>query len=261
MEQYLRERNRREQNSRISGAALTLVAHLCALIAVSTSGLSYMYPPPPETSMLIDFEEDVEPVKEIIRGDRPRSENVDRSEPEKLIQRSESPVASPKENLTPQTKPDDFGDVPVQEPELKEEPKLDPRASFPGMAKKDTTLTAQHSAMEAGTTYKAGQSAGNTSNGRTDGRPNAHLEGRSVDKAGLKRPVYNVQESGTVVVTIWVDQYGNVTKAIAGAEGTTTNNSALWAAARKAAMETHFNQSADAPAMQEGTITYYFILK
>lgn len=35
------------------------------------------------------------------------------------------------------------------------------------------------------------------------------------------------QKSGTVVVTILVDTYGNVTKAQPGAEGTTVDNSEL----------------------------------
>jgi TonB family protein len=73
--------------------------------------------------------------------------------------------------------------------------------------------------------------------------------------------VYNVQESGDVIVTIWVDNYGNVVRAVPGGDGTTVTDKALWAAARKAALETHFNMSADAPAMQEGTITYHFKLK
>ena len=33
------------------------------------------------------------------------------------------------------------------------------------------------------------------------------------------------------------------------------------AAARAAALQTHFNQSADAPALQQGTITYVFKLQ
>ena len=77
----------------------------------------------------------------------------------------------------------------------------------------------------------------------------------------IPRPNYNSQENGTVVVTIWVDNYGTVQKALPGADGTTVTDKTLWAAARKAAMETHFNMSADAPALQEGTITYIFNLK
>lgn len=89
---------------------------------------------------------------------------------------------------------------------------------------------------------------------------NADLQGRNVIGT-LPRPSYSVQESGTVVVTIWVDQYGNVTKAQAGAEGTTATSKKLWEEARKAALRAHFNQKADAPALQQGTITYIFSLK
>ena len=95
--------------------------------------------------------------------------------------------------------------------------------------------------------------------GQNTGTPNAHLKGRTV-VGSLPRPSYGVRESGTVVVSIWVDNYGNVTKAQAGAEGTTISNQELWTAARNAAMKTHFNSEADAPALQQGTITYIFIL-
>ena len=74
-------------------------------------------------------------------------------------------------------------------------------------------------------------------------------------------PLYSsVQESGIVVVDIWVDNYGNVQKAVAGAEGTTVTDKTLWQAARKAALGAHFNMSGDAPALQKGTITYIFKL-
>lgn len=85
-----------------------------------------------------------------------------------------------------------------------------------------------------------------------------HLSGRTVDKAGLKKPAYESLESGTVVVEIWVDQYGQVQKAVAGADGTTAKDQTLWMASRKAALETHFNMDGDASVLQEGTITYVF---
>ena len=86
---------------------------------------------------------------------------------------------------------------------------------------------------------------------------NASLEGRGTE-GSLPRPGYNVQESGTMVVTIWVDNYGKVVKAQAGADGTTITDKALWDATRDAAMGTRFKQKMDAPAMQEGTIRYVF---
>jgi TonB family protein len=128
------------------------------------------------------------------------------------------------------------------------------------MAKKDTTLTAPHGAASSSDNFKAGQPDGNTNKGKTEGKPNAHVKGRNT-VGNIPRPAYNVQESGVVVVDIWVDNYGNVVKAVPGGDGTTTLNSSLNTAARNAAMETHFNMSADAPAMQQGTISYYFNLK
>ena len=89
--------------------------------------------------------------------------------------------------------------------------------------------------------------------------PNASLKGRTV-LGTLPKPKFVTSEEGIVVVSIWVDQYGNVQKAIAGSQGTTVVSKDLWTAARNAAMEAHFNMSGDAPALQEGTITYKFDL-
>lgn len=82
------------------------------------------------------------------------------------------------------------------------------------------------------------------------------LKGRTV-LGTLPRPTVSTSVKGTVVVTIKVDQYGNVTEAIPGAEGTTVTDKSLWNAARNAAMKAHFNMVADAPSIQTGTISYY----
>ena len=260
MKQYLRERGERQRNAVMTGIIMTLAVHVGAALLVSFTGIKYLYPPPVENTFLLDFEEEQVEVKQN-EGRDPRGEDVNPDEKVELVQRSESPNVSKKPNLTPATKPDPHGDVEVTEPKRDEEPKLDPRATFPGMGKKDTTLTAQHGASEPGSTFKPGQPTGNVKTGNTEGKPNAHLEGRTVDKAGLKKPVYTSQESGKVVVKIWVDQYGKVQKAVPGADGTTVTDRALWTAARNAALETGFNMSSSAPALQEGTITYIFNLK
>ena len=68
-----------------------------------------------------------------------------------------------------------------------------------------------------------------------------------------------------MVVSIWVDVYGNVRNAIAGAPGTTIDDKTLWSEARNAAMKTHFtrlnNITESTPELQEGKITYIFKLK
>lgn len=255
-----RIRDRNERRGAVTGIAMTVALHVCALALVSFSGLKYIYPPPEEKSLLIDFSDDATAFVEARYGSEPQAAEVNLEEAVNFVQRSSSPEVADRENLTPETMQDDFGDVDVPAPEP-EQPALDPRAAFPGMAKKDTTLTAMHAASDSSALFKAGQADGNTRSGRTDGKPNAHLEGRRIIDDNIPLPEYNVQKEGTVVVTIWVNPYGEVEKAVAGSEGSTTLDAELCAAARNAAMDTHFNKDANAPAMQQGTITYYFKLK
>jgi len=258
MKEFLKERHKQENISRIIGTAMSVIIPASAAVFCSFTGFSYIWPPPQETSFLLDFTEDIEDPIQHRDGAQPQSEEIDLTKPIELVQKSQSPYESKAQNLTPSVKDDDHGDV--ETPAVQQKPELDPRASFPGMAKKDTSLTAPHGASESSPSFKAGQSMGNTDKGQTAGAPNAHLQGRNVIGT-LPKPAYSVQNSGIVVVTIWVDNYGNVTKAQAGADGTTVTDQHLWAAARTAAMKAHFNQKPDAPALQQGTITYIFDLK
>ena len=154
---------------------------------------------------------------------------------------------------------DDYGDVEKYEPP-REKP-IDKRALFHAANNKsDKDTLAPQTASKVTEALKEGHAQGNTKAGKTVGTPNAHVKGRSVVGV-IAKPAYPVQKEGTVVVTIWVDNYGTVTKAQAGAPGTTTEDGSLWKAAREAAMKTHFNVNADAPTFQKGTITYIFKLE
>ena len=263
MQPYQRAREKREKSANITGIAVTLVVHVLGLVFLLTSGLSYLDPPPPEkTSLLVEFEETEEMEKPVPTrvGRQPQAQETDRTREVELVQKAESPHVSDRPNVTPATKPDPHGDVEVPTPK-QEEPKLDPRASFPGMSKQDTSkATTPHSATTPSEGFKAGQPDGNTKEGKTEGSANAHLKGRNV-VGSLPKPTYSTQLEGIVVVQIKVDQYGTVTEAIPGAEGTTVTDKTLWNAARSAALKAHFNQSANAPAVQSGTITYIFKLK
>ena len=224
MQPYQRTREQRDKNANVTGIAVTVAVHALALVICLTTGFSYLDPPPPErTSLVIEFEEETVPEKPIPAqaGREPQSQQVDLTRPVELVQQAESPTVSDRPNTTPATKPDPHGDVEVPTPK-QEEPKLDPRASFPGMSTQDNTSTTPHSASEASEGFKAGQPDGNAQTG---------------------------------------NQYGEVTDAIPGVEGTTVTDKNLWNAARNAALKAHFNQKADAPAVQLGTITYIFKLK
>ena len=260
-EQYLKEREKQEKQSRASGAVFTVAVHIALLVSFFFAGFTYLDPPPPDQEqILIEFEEpEIKRPRQTWNGTRPQAIQPDRSKPINLVQRSEAQHEGTKSNEAPEAKVDEFGDVDIKEP--KREKELDRRALFhaaDNKTEKDTL--AQQTADKVTDALKAGHAQGNTKTGETSGQPNAKVPGRSVNGT-LPRPSYGVQASGKVVVEIWVDQYGNVQKAVAGAEGTTVTDKTLWQAARKAALGAHFNMSADAPALQKGTITYIFNLK
>ena len=100
MRESQRTENINERRSTLTGLIMTLAVHVAAFVLVSFTGLKYIYPPPEEQAMLIDFSVDMETVEQS-RGVEPKAEEVDLSRPVELAQRSESPVVSDTPNLTP----------------------------------------------------------------------------------------------------------------------------------------------------------------
>ncbi|WP_347841054.1 cell envelope integrity protein TolA [uncultured Draconibacterium sp.] len=84
------------------------------------------------------------------------------------------------------------------------------------------------------------------------------LSGRSAKS--LPKPNYPGNDAGIVVVKVTVDKYGKVTSAEPGARGTTIANKAFWDEAKQAALKASFNIDENAPAFQQGTISYRFVL-
>ena len=261
MQPYIRTRLAQEGRSQWIGIGLTALLHAVVAVICAFSGLKYLDPPPPETTFVIDFteetEEEAKPVETRI-GRQPQAEETDPTKPVELVQKAESPYVSEKPNRTQAGNPDPHGDVEVPVPEKQE---INKKALFPGMAQEPSSSNTPHSAAEASEGgFKAGEPDGNTKTGKTTGTANAHVKGRNV-VGSLPKPAYGAQAEGTVVVLVKIDPYGNVTEAIPGVEGTTVTDKGLWTAARNAAMKAHFNQKADAPAVQQGTITYVFKLQ
>ncbi|NOY95557.1 MAG: TonB family protein [Chlorobi bacterium] len=88
--------------------------------------------------------------------------------------------------------------------------------------------------------------------------PSYSLAGR--DATSLPLPNYPGNEEGVVVVQVTVNKNGAVVKAVPGVRGSNTMNPELLAAARKAALQARFNPDNNAPALQQGKITYRFVL-
>ncbi|MCF0176049.1 MAG: hypothetical protein HUJ94_04360 [Bacteroidales bacterium] len=262
-ELYRLERKKQEGRSKAAGAVMAVLVHAFLLLVGIFSGLDYLDPPPPEKmSIELEFEMEEENVKPVIRrsGNRPRSPEPDRTRPEEMVKASEAQHEGKTANLAREATIGPDGDVEVPEPERKKE--INQKALFAAPENKNAkdTLAAQ-TAAKVSEALSAGHAMGNTENGKTTGEPNAHLQGREVVKGSLTKPSYDSQSEGIVVVAIKVDQYGNVKEATAGVNGTTVTDKVLWNAARSAALKAKFIQKTDAPAVQEGTITYIFKVK
>lgn len=247
--------------SKYAGLILTAAVHGLLLILLFTADIRRMPVPEPAEGMLIEFGEE-EPAPEPVpirtaTGIEPKARNADPEKEVRLVQKSESPVAGTAENKGPETTVGDEGDAEVPEPPRKKP--IDRRALFSSNRNSNDSAAVQV-AEKISDRLEAGHPEGNTEKGNPEGQPTARLEGRSV-MGNLPLPEYSVAKSGTVVVRIHVDQYGNVTNALPGVKGTTVQDARLWEAAKEAALKAKFNLSASAPAVQEGTITYIFTLK
>ena len=102
-------------------------------------------------------------------------------------------------------------------------------------------------------------SAGNKVGSKSRGR-NFTLKGRSI-KGTLPKPQYNSSSEGRVVISVYVNQEGKVTRATLEARTSTTTDAVLVKAALDAARKAVFNIDTEAAVLQAGTIEYIFIVR
>lgn len=181
------------------------------------------------------------------------SEDIATQSSEESISLPDTPSEEPETNAqedTPEPEP--------QAPEPEPEPQVNPNALFPGSD--DQSSTSQN---QGNTTYPGNQGSeegtegGSDTGGAEGGGIQFSLAGRSANF--LPKPEYTSQAQGRVVVKIFVNRNGEVTRAIAGERGTTTTDQTLHRLAEEAAKRARFNVKTDAAFEQSGTITYNFI--
>ena len=239
----------------------TVLFHIGLLLCFIFMGLTYQIPPPPEEGITINFgyqdfgsgseqpeqiveEQEITP-QEIVNNN-PVVEDISTQDIE------ETPTTKLKEQLE---KPKEVKKIEEKKPE----PVVNTKALYPG--KKQNNSNSQ------------GISEGQGDQGSQDGDPNSNaytgggigtngiayqLGGRTI--AEIKKPNYDSQQQGKVVVTIRVDRNGKVISATPGAKGSTTTNSYLYSKAKEAALKTTFEANTTAPEIQVGTIIYNFKL-
>lgn len=253
-----------QNKNKRKGLIGTLLFHALLLLCFVFMGLTYTIPPPPEEGITINFGFDdfgggeIQP-EEIVEEIEESVESVEEVHTTETIETPTQTVADApaiKEEQKPKKETPTEKVVPKEEPK----PEVNTRALYPG--KKTNPSTSE------------GATGGDSDQGDEEGDPNANshtgggigtngiafnLGGRTI--AELKKPLYETQAQGTVVVTIRVNRYGKVMNASPGAKGSTTTNSYLYARAKEAALNTTFEPKPDAPEVQIGTIVYHFRLQ
>ena len=246
-----------EKQGRLIGGGVAVGFHLLLVCFLFTSGFKVIYPPPQEQAILISFIPEPKPVvPTAIPATEPRSPRPNPQEEVHLVQQSTHVEEVSTEARTQESTLGETGDVEVHEPPP---PKpINERALFRSRDVGDSL--AEQGSRRTSTEIQAGHTEGNTIEGNPNGQPSARLAGRSV-LGSLPLPEYKANVGGVVVVRISVDQLGSVTNAQVDMTGTTVQEKTLWDAAIKAAYKAKFNNSAAAPVVQQGSITYVFVLK
>lgn len=234
---------------KLIGLIVSIVAHGLLILCLLLMGLRYPDPPPPELGVEMDMGEfsdvgtDSEHAAE--GGEDLSSEssyaNDDNNE---LTQQSEDvPLTSKKTPSPTKNKKKPKDNVKPQS----DETKVDQNALFTkGRVKKGS-----------GGSTGVGEGSGKGSGGEGGGSGiSFSLEGRG--STSLPKPTATSTENGTIVVTIMVDQEGNVVSAKAILRGTTLRDTNLWRRCEQAAKKSKFTANPDAPELQGGKITYIF---
>ncbi len=243
----------------------TVLFHVVFLILLLVIGLSYQVPPPEEQGVEVNignsetgFGEEATPIPGSETS--PAQSAYSSTNDEQISTQSTEESIYLKNKKNQQTKPN-------QQPTTQETPvqeQINPNALF-----------RRNTQTNGGSGSSQGVAGGVGDQGRPDGNPNSgnysgsgsgsgkgsgisfSLSGRS--SKSLPKPQYTSKEEGTVVVKIWVDKNGNVTRAEAGQRGTTAADGSLWKMAEQAARQSKFSADDDAADVQVGTITYKFL--
>jgi len=159
-----------------------------------------------------------------------------------------------------------------EEKKRKEEEKIR-QAKIANINKKTKSVFGKKTGDNTDNTGGSGNGKGISNMGKLHGSIDGDYHGKGTGKNGVSfslngrtatvivKPKTTFQKSGKVVVTIFVNTSGKVTRAIAGAIGTTTHEGQLHKLAEQAALKTRFDVNQKAAATQKGTITYIFIVR
>ena len=185
------------------------------------------------------------------------------------------PVADQPQQQPEQTKEEIVTQNDEEAPALEKPKNTKPKQEKPVEEPKPTVN--QRALFKGNNNPQAGGSEGITGQPGDQGNPNGLAgikqyegqggkgNGTGYDLGGrgaksLHRPSDDFSEEGIVVVDIWVNRAGKVTRAEVARKGTTLINNDMRQKAIQAALRSTFASDPNAPEEQHGTITYTFVI-
>lgn len=185
------------------------------------------------------------------------------------------PVASQPEQQPSKSKEDIVTNNDDEAPALEKPKNIKPKQEKP--AEEPKPKVNDRALFKGNNSPQAGGSEGQTGQPGDQGKPNGLAGIKKYDGQGgkgngtgydlggrgaksLHRPNDDFSEEGIVVVDIWVNRQGNVTRAEVATKGTTLINNDMRQKAKQAALRSTFAADPDAPEEQHGTITYTFVI-
>lgn len=246
---------------------ITTAVFVVLFILFAFFGLTYM-DPPPENGIAVNFGTSDTGSGDIQPTDPPKTTEAEaQSEPEEseeqtLTQDADAPVTLPKtEKKKPVTKPTE--NKPTETPKKKVNPALDKITKDPKKSDGNGTTSqgddkdgAGDKGNPNGSLYANSFYGNGTGDGTGTGKGTGWgLAGRKL--AGNSKKVQDCNESGKVVVKIWVNKQGTVVRA-ERAQGTTNSDPCLVNPAIATAKTFKWQPDANAPDTQIGFVVVNF---
>ena len=249
--------NSNEKKDKGIAVAGTIVVHVLALLVLFLMAFRTPLPLPGEEGVEVDLGMmnqgmgNIQPEKPAIPQAAQPQQQPNKSKEDIVTQNDdEAPAIEKPKNTKPKQ------EKPAEEPK----PKVNDRALFKGS-----------------NNPQSGGSEGITGQPGDQGKPDGMKGVRQYDGNGgkgngagydlggrgaksLHRPNDDFPEEGIVVVDIWVNRTGQVTRAEIATKGTTVINQAMREKAKQAALRSAFASDPNAPEEQHGTITYTFVI-
>lgn len=246
----------------------TVLFHLALLLVFIFMGLTY-YEPKPEDGIIINFGNSETGFGDQANEAQSAVQETQKEQPTEeteVTEETEEPVRTQNTIDAPAIEPKASKEVKAEKPVEPEKPK--PSSDLTKLLENVENTKQSGEGVTKGSGDQGSEEGDPNSNNRMGGAGGGNGSGNYMlgNRKALNKPTpeYPCPEQGRVVVKIYVDRDGTVTRAIPGEKipngtASTTTSGCLYDKAKNAALRTTWQADSDAPTLQVGYIIYNFV--